>query len=173
MHLWCCLRRQLTRVFDDLLLYSSKRPITIYSDITMYYYKLSTTLISYTTPNFTHKSLIPLTVRRRIFPVRPMYITSALKDNCPCQNSQPFVCISSRDILKAGWFAFALAVKGLRIGRERVNTTYDAFPAQVVEQTVVLLRGQKQRAHISHPPLGRVAAHVEGWGGWTRAFVSY
>lgn len=44
----------------------------------------------------------------------------------------------------------------------RVNTTYDAFPAQVVEETVVLLRGQKQRAHICHPPLGRVAAHVDG-----------
>lgn len=38
----------------------------------------------------------------------------------------------------------------------------DAFPAQVVEQTLVLVRGQKQRAHVSHPPLGRVAAHVGG-----------
>lgn len=43
----------------------------------------------------------------------------------------------------------------------RVNTTYDAFPAQVVEETVVLLRGQQQRAHVCHPPLGRVAAHVD------------
>lgn len=44
----------------------------------------------------------------------------------------------------------------LQIG---VNTTYDAFPAQVVEEAFVLLRGKKQRADISHPPLGRVAAH--------------
>lgn len=47
----------------------------------------------------------------------------------------------------------------------RVNTTYDAFPAQVVEETFVLLRGQKQGADICHPPLGRVAAHVDGTGG--------
>lgn len=51
------------------------------------------------------------------------------------------------------------------ISAARVNTTYDAFPAQVVEETFVLLRGQKQGADICPPPLGRVAAHVDETGG--------
>lgn len=40
------------------------------------------------------------------------------------------------------------------------KTTYNAFPAQVVEEAFVLLRGEEYGANISNPALRRMAIHV-------------
>lgn len=69
------------------------------------------THISYTTTSdLNHRSLIPLTVRRRL-----VDITNASKHSGPCQKLPPFVCVTSLYIWKAIWVAFELAVKGLQI----------------------------------------------------------
>lgn len=39
------------------------------------------------------------------------------------------------------------------------NQTYGAFPAQVAEQTLVLLRRQQDGAHVHGPPGRRVVVH--------------
>lgn len=44
-------------------------------------------------------------------------------------------------------------------GGKQTWRTYGAFPAQVAKQALVLLRGQKQRAHVSSPAGRWVAVH--------------
>ncbi len=134
----------------------------------IYNSQVTITHISYTTTsNLNHRSLIPLTVRRML-----VDITNALEHSGPCQKLHRSFASHHWIFDKQYGLHLNLRLKDYR-SSVKVNTTYDAFPAQVVEQTLVLLRGQKQRAHVSPPPLGRVAAHVDGWGGWTWAFVSY